>query len=190
MSETKNFLGPETATILKDFDLADVEILHDWAQLGSETFLVDFLIHSVDHLDLHLIAKSCIKFFPVETMDDWMRRRELLEKAGVSVPKVVVRDRAMIVEEHIPYAFKEAYAEASVERRELLQQNFITTYKRVAGAGFWPISLHDARSRGDDVVLIDMGEDIGSPKDIDRCHVSVGAYALQAFHRISHKKLG
>jgi hypothetical protein len=53
--------------------------------------------------------------------------------------------------------------------------------------GFWPISLHDVRSRGNDVVVIDMGEDIGGPHSIVLDEIEVTDLAVKAFQRITHQ---
>lgn len=186
MSDSKNFLGNETGPILDEIGLSEIEILHDWMQLGSETFSTDFNAHDTTGHALHLVAKACVKYFPVETMAEWISRREVLSQSGVIVPALLTHQRSLIIEEFIPYSFREAYELATSTRKIALQKAFVDTYKRVFGAGFGPFSLHDARSHGDDVVLIDMGEDIGSPKEIDRCNLSISKYALEAFQRIVH----
>jgi hypothetical protein len=188
MSDGNNFLGNETSSILEEVGLSDVEIINDWMQLGNETYLTDFVAHDSNGEDVHFVAKACIKYFPVETMDEWIMRRELLVDSDVKVPILLTRQRALIIEEFIPYSFREAYAMADEEQKRILQQEFIDTYKRVSGAGFGPFSLHDARSHGNDVLLVDMGEDIGAPKKIDRCNLSISKLAIEAFYRISDTK--
>lgn len=185
MSSGTNFLGPDTDKILSISDSSRVELLHDWAQLGGETFSADFLLH-LSETDLHLFAKACVKYFPVETVDEWLVRRRILEESGVTVPALYARDRAVIVEEFIPHTLSEAFVVADEIGKEKLRRAFIDTYKRVAGAGFGPFSLHDARSHGDDVVLVDMGEDIGSSKPITECRTDVGKHALRVFGTIIH----
>ena len=186
MSDSKNFLGNETGTILEEIGLSEIKILHDWMQLGGETFSTDFTANDTTGDALHLVAKACVKYFPVETMTEWISRREILTGSGVIVPSLLTHQRSLIIEEFIPYTFREAYELADGTRKISLQRAFVDTYKRVAGAGFGPFSLHDARSHGDDVVLIDMGEDIGAPKEIDRCNLSISKYAIEAFQRIAH----
>lgn len=186
MQDNNNFLGNETGSILKEVGLKDVEIIHDWMQLGSETYSTDFTARDNVGEGVHLVAKACIKYFPVETMDEWMVRRNVLTYAEVKVPRLLIHQRSLIIEEFIPYTFREAYSIASDEQKKTLEEAFVDTYKRVAGAGFGPFSLHDARSHGDDVVLIDMGEDIGAPKQIDRCDLSISKYAIESFYRISN----
>jgi hypothetical protein len=185
MSDSADFLGPDTERILSLTGASRVELLHDWAQLGGETFSADFLLH-LPESDVHLFAKACIKYFPIETVDEWLVRRRVLEENGVTVPKLYARDRAVIIEEFIPYSLIEAFSIADEAGKEILRQAFVDTYKRVTSAGFGPFSLHDARSHGENVVLVDMGEDIGSPRPASSYRLDIAKHALVAFARITH----
>jgi hypothetical protein len=66
---------------------------------------------------------------------------------------------ALLVEEDIPYTLDEAIALAH-DRTAILRALGLTA-ARLIKAGFAPLSAHDWRSRGDDVVLIDFGQDLG-----------------------------
>lgn len=96
-------------------------------------------------------------------------------------PGVSTVDGAMIIEEFIPYTFKEAYFHADEDQRIILRENYLQTFKRIHGAGFNPTSLHDVRSHGEDVGVIDVGEDIGGHTPIDLCHLSVMLKAESSF---------
>jgi len=57
-------------------------------------------------------------------------------------------------------------------------------YKRVVGAGFSPRSFHDVKSRELDVVMIEVGEDLGAPALIDSYSLSVVIDAKRNFRQI------
>lgn len=177
------FLGDNTLALLDVTEVGAIEIVHDWERLGAETYVTDFIVRRGDR-DEHLIAKSCIKFCPLETMGDWLTRRHTLSDNGVSVPGLFAVDRATLIEEYIPYTFKEAYSLAENEHQDTLRAAFIKTYLQITGAGFSPMSLHDIRSRGQDAVMIDFGEDLGASSPILSCALSTVTNAEKAFRRV------
>lgn len=186
MVDRSTFLGKSTKEILGITSDDQIESLSDWIQKGGETFSCEFVLRDSDTLR-HLIAKVCIKYCPVETVDEWMSRRGILEHAGVTVPTLFKRDRAVVIEEFVPYSLHEAFTLATSTQKDEIEESFISTYETMSRAGFWPISLHDVRSRGQDVVVIDMGEDIGSPHAVTLNDVEVADLAVKAFQRITHQ---
>jgi hypothetical protein len=95
------------------------------------------------------------------SLGDWLKRREMLIEHGVAVPQLHAVNRGVLIEEYIPHDFHSTFIAADAQSRAQLRQQFIETYKRVHKLGFRPISLHDARTRGQDVVLVDFGSDLG-----------------------------
>lgn len=168
-----NLLGPRTTEILGLKESEVIKITNWWKPGGAETYIATFSISHQDGSINDLIAKSCIKLCPKETMDEWIDRRNILSINGVHFPEIYTVDGATIVEEYIPYSFKDAYKSADQETKEVLRTNFIDTYKRIWGAGFSPVSMHDVRSRGDDVVMIDLGEDLGGHRVMNQTSLSV-----------------
>lgn len=169
----ESFLGPNTLNLLDVSDGSKVQIIGEWMRGGAETYVTDFVVEREKGVKEHLIAKACIKFGPREAMEEWLQRRSIMQENGVLFPNLSAVDGAMIIEEYIPFTFKEAYARAEDDQRTLLRENYLQTYKRIYGAGFTPMSLHDVRSHGEDVVVIDVGEDIGGHAPIDSCDLSV-----------------
>lgn len=157
-----NYLGTNLLVLLGIDDPAVLRINNPWQRKGSETYATDFWVER-NGSEQHLIAKACIKFYPKETMHDWLARRRVVEAHGVAVPKLHAVDGATLVEEYVPFTLKQAYVCANSDTRETLKHAFIITYRALVGAGFSATGLHDARSRGDDVVVIDFGEDLGPP---------------------------
>ncbi len=176
-------LGKRTLELLQVSDTSTVQILNPWYQGGAETFVTDFLLRSGKDQPLHLIAKACIKMCARATMKEWFERREALGENGVSFPDVQAIDYegATWVEEFIPYTFREAHKRADRAQQRSLENQYAQTYLRIEGAGFKPLgALHDIRSRGTDVVMIDVGEDIGGKRDIQSCDISARARAEQS----------
>ena len=186
MADRSTFLGESTKEILGITSDDQIESLNEWTQKGGETFSCDFILRDGDTLR-HLIAKACIKYCPVETVDEWMERRQKLEEVGVIVPALFKRDRAVIIEEFVPYTLHEAFAMATSVQKDEIEESFVSTYETMSRTGFWPISLHDVRSRGQDVVVIDMGEDIGGPHAIALDEAEVTDLAVKAFQRIAYQ---
>jgi hypothetical protein len=172
-------LGPNTMELLGIDRPSEIQVLTPWHRGGAETYISDFQINR-DRQQLHLIAKACIKFGATEATKEWVERRKELEVNGVALPKLYFVERATIVEEYIPFSFKEAYEQADETTRNNLGSNYIDTFKRVFGAGFTPMSFHDVRSRGEDAVVIDVGEDLGPSRFIDACSLSVCSKAVKS----------
>lgn len=174
-------LGQETLELLGVDSDDEIQELGPWYRGGAETFVTDFWRRSDGLPPAHLIAKACVKFCARETMADWFERRKTLIENGVDFPNVYAlhSEGAMWVEEFIPYSFREAHKMANDSDRKLLEESLLDTYLRIEGAGFRPLSLHDLRSRGSDVVMIDVGEDVGGKRDISQCEVSARQRAMQ-----------
>lgn len=144
MSQEK--LGIDVSLLLADGD--SIQVINEWAPGGAETYVSDFLVVHQEAVVGHFIAKACIRMCPKETMDDWLKRRTILQSAGVSVPGLYIVDNATLVEEFIPHTFIDAYRASDEQNKALLESNFVEAYKRIRGAGFKPVSFHDIRSRG------------------------------------------
>lgn len=139
-----------------------IEVVKDWHRPGTESYIMQFDVKTGD-LSTSALVKACIKLDPTSTVNDWIQRRDTLSQNGISVPVLYSVQRGEYIEEFVPYTIREAYKAGSDGERYAIEQGFIHTYKKLFEIGFNPISMHDIRSRGDDVVLIDFGSDLGSP---------------------------
>jgi hypothetical protein len=179
ISSVESFLGPNTLELLGVLDDSAIRIINPWHMGGAETYVTDFEVDKRG-ISEHLIAKACVKFSPLKTMEEWLERRSILQENGVLFPKLIVVDGATIIEEFIPYTFNEAYLKSGEHQKERLREQYIMTYKRIYGAGFRPTGLHDIRSHGDDVVVIDVGEDMGGHNQINVCSLDVNRLAVKS----------
>ena len=157
--------------------------LADWHRGGSETYLYEFEVRT-DREPVHLVAKACVvspASGPLsEVFAEWLRRRRLLSEHGVEVPKLYTAHAATIVEEYIRFSFIEALALG--ERAQLLTQ-LGRTVGVLTNLGFPVLGLHDVRSRGEDVVWVDFGEDLGPAGVVTIATASVLDDALQFLER-------
>lgn len=139
----------------------EYDLIQDWYRPGAENYILDFRIISGEQ-SLRLIAKSCIKFSASETLQEWISRRRIVsDMGGIEVPKLYSVHSADLIEEYIPFSLGEAYKRADDTRKRNLRLGFIAIFGKLTDLGFSPLSLHDARSRGDDIVLVDFGFDLG-----------------------------
>lgn len=177
-------LGHKTLDLLGVDESSEVSELKQWRRGGAETFVTDFWYQSDTLPSTHLIAKACVKLCSGIKMAEWFERREVLRDNGVIFPKVYALnfDGATWVEEFIPYSFREAYGEAGTSDKKALEESYVDTALRIEGAGFTPLSLHDFRSRGNDVIMIDVGDDLGGRRDIVQCDLSARQRAAQSLN--------
>jgi hypothetical protein len=143
-------------------DRFDIVVLSDWYMSGSETYLMHFHVGAND-LSRRFVIKACTAYSPAQSLtaifDEWLARRRCLEKFSVSTPSIIATGSALLIEEYIPFTLREAFDHTKA--RANLARCLGWTAGRVAAAGFMPLSVHDWRSRGSDIVLIDFGQDLG-----------------------------
>lgn len=139
-------------------------LMSDWHMPGSESYILDFEVLSRQRTE-RLIAKACIKSCATETVQEWHDRRQRIASAGIGVPKLYSTDRAVYIEEYIEMDMRAAHKCADPEVKSKLEDKFLDTYRKLGSLGFNVISLHDVRSHGDDIVLVDFGSDLGGYSD-------------------------
>lgn len=109
-----------------------------------------------------LLVKACVAFRPGSTidqvLDEWISRRETLDEAGVSTPRLYGRGKGVLVEEFIPFSISECLG----ARPRLLLRALAFFAGALEKCGFLPVAPYvDLRSHGSDVVAVDFGEDLG-----------------------------
>lgn len=181
--EPKEILGDNILNILNVNNSKDIIIMSPWIQGGAETYITDFLLLQNNEYR-HYIAKACIKFFPIETMDEWIDRRVQLNNNGLLSPEILARDGATIIEEFIPYTFVEAFNIANDKKKIKLKNHFIDAYNKIFYAGFSPNCLHDSRSHGDDIIVIDFGEDLGGKTSVNAGSINIAINAEKSFRTL------
>jgi hypothetical protein len=138
-----------------------------WVQGGAETYTYRFWIKEDGGVDSGYIIKACVAFSPGTSIDnilqEWIRRRKLLADEGVSTPFLVTYGNGVIIEELIPHTLREILIKAPIEQNKILKE--LSSLAGVfSNLGFAPINAFaDLFSRGDDVVVVDFGQDLGPP---------------------------
>lgn len=137
-----------------------IETTQNWYQPGSESFLLQFQVRQQEVLS-RFIMKACVIPPGTQTVNEWNRRRALLTQSGIQTPTLHAVDRATYIEEFIDYSLRDAYSTADEQVQTNLHDQFENIYRTTFELGFKPVSFHDVRSRGEDVVVIDFGSDLG-----------------------------
>lgn len=136
-----------------------------WLRLGAETYCFRFEVQIGTETPQAYMLKACTTFTgrPLEEIvSEWIRRRRTLESSGVSTPRLYASGNATILEEYIPYSLMEALSKQARGERPHLIQSIGKAIEKICQLQFAPLTIHDWRSRGQDVVLIDFGTDLGS----------------------------
>jgi len=134
-----------------------------WARGGAETYVLPFQ-YWVSGIESQWIIKACVGYTPGTTIDalisQYVDRRAWFREANV--PRLLFSGKGCIVEEYIPFAAQDVLA--GTENAQRLYAQLLDICEDVIHGGFRPISLlADARSRGNDIVLVDFGADLGPP---------------------------
>ncbi len=143
--------------------LGSLDVVHDWHRSGTETYSLHFAVAAVGGKRRRYVMKACVASpgasSLAEVFSEWLARRAMVSALGISTPVLYATGSALVVEEHISYTLAEGLGRAP-DRMALLAA-LGATAARLVSAGFAPLSAHDWRSRGTDVVVIDFGQDLG-----------------------------
>lgn len=135
-----------------------------WQRGGAETYIFKFQVRK-RAVNLNCILKACVAFHPkgIESiLESWIERRHLLKSNGVSTPRLYGWGHGVLLEELIPYQMSTAVASGA---NSSILEELARTYGIVSRLGFAPVRLFEGLgSRGTDVVVIDVGEDLGPPE--------------------------
>lgn len=136
----------------------------DWERRGAETY--SYIFDVVSAARRRLILKACVALAVGRSIDtvveEWLRRRSLLESHKVATPKLFGHGQGTILEEFVFHDIDEVLRTSA--EPELIASELGYLAAVLVSLGFHPIQpFHDLRSRGLDVVVIDFGEDLGPP---------------------------
>jgi hypothetical protein len=151
--------------INKDFSL--IESKEGWFRGGSETYIFKFSVAQENEEPLDCIIKACVAFSPGSSpekiLESWIDRRILLQQEGIRTPHLYAKGFGVLIEEGIPFSFKEIFLRSS-SKKELFIKELILMAAKIGKLGFTPIEpFSGLRSRGNDIVIVDFGQDLGSP---------------------------
>lgn len=140
-----------------------------WIRGGAETYIYRFWIKEEEGEESAYIIKACVPYSPTndinQILSEWLSRRQVLSDFGISTPELISYGKGIIIEEYITYVLRDLLL-AGIKQDvfpldERLVQLAIYT-GAIYSKGFSAIEpFEDLRSRGNDVVVIDFGEDLG-----------------------------
>jgi hypothetical protein len=136
-----------------------------WRRGGAETYIFEFTVTSSGGTR-HLVLKACVAFGVATTLanifDEWLRRRSLLEQAGIETPALFAAANGVLIEEHIRWNLWDYISQYPAELDRVVE---VARYAGLlARLRFQPVdAFSDLRTRGLDVVAIDFGDDLGPP---------------------------
>jgi hypothetical protein len=139
----------------------------EWSRGGAETYLYRFWVHEDGNAINGYLVKACVAFSAGSSIDAilkaWIDRREQLARHGISTPRLLGYGSGILVEELVPYDFRSLILEKSEDEAWSLILELATLAGVVSALHFRPTALFsDLRSRGNDVVMVDFGEDLGA----------------------------
>ncbi|HEX8495371.1 MAG TPA: hypothetical protein VF658_21340 [Pyrinomonadaceae bacterium] len=149
--------------------LVNYRDLHSWHRGGGETYVSDFSIDFVDENDdvqtLHILGKAIICLTNVEhRWKQWEKRSNILIAHGVNVPNNFSYWRGVVFQQYIPFDFCSYFATRSAAERSLLADKLIDFAIKIDKAGFYVTGfMHNLRTDGNDIYIVDVGEDLGDP---------------------------
>ena len=138
-----------------------------WYPGGAETYVYRFDVHEPGRGVVRCMLKACaprVVGLPIhDVCQAWLAKRALLQGHGVSTPHLYYSSGAVVCEEYIPYSMTTVLASQDAPFLAILTDlaHLVGVLERLQ---FRPTLLFsDLRSRGDDCVIVDFGEDLGSP---------------------------
>lgn len=140
----------------------------NWIRGGAETYIFRFWISTAQHEEKGYIIKACVSLDfekGIEgVLNDWLSRRDLLDRNGVTVPKLFFSGQGLIIEEIIPWTLR-AYMQSHPDILNNLLPLMVDYVSILSNLGFLPVDgFSDLRTHGQDVVVVDFGQDLGPPR--------------------------
>jgi hypothetical protein len=136
-----------------------------WHPIG-DVYCTAFTVDHDDRPPQTVILKACADGSALtsagQLAEDWAARYRLLRCAGVGVPQVYWTRRGCIAEEHIPLDLADAWR-LSAATRPAIAHHIGHLCAVLTGCRFNPVRLAGLRSRGDDLVVTNVGADLGPP---------------------------
>jgi hypothetical protein len=170
-------LALQVLRLTEDIDV-DFEIKpkQDWIRSGAETYLYQFDLQFSTGKIEQLVFKACVAWTPGKELDtilqSWVDRRQLLAAYGISTPRLFAHGAGTLLEEYIPHSLMDRLNSRGADCKLLVDLAHLAGI--LVYLGFEPIEpFENLRSRGDDVVVIDFGEDLGPPRRTTVCDLGL-----------------
>ncbi|MCX5708146.1 MAG: hypothetical protein NTY14_04110, partial [Candidatus Omnitrophica bacterium] len=146
------------------------EEVFDWRRGGAETFLASVRIvlenDKGQQYSRQFLAKAVIKMFPDKVAQEWLKRKEILDRLGIKTQEVFAHQQGegVLYVSWLPFTGMEAFSAATGEHKTDLIKKLASIAARLDVAGFAARDfLHDLVSDGDELYYMDFGSDLGEP---------------------------
>jgi hypothetical protein len=156
----------ELGLLPRSIQLSELRPSGPWRRGGNETYIYCFTAVGSGGWRRSLVLKAVVAFSPGASVgsiaDQWVKRRELLAKERVNVPRLYAVRRATILEDYVPHLVSSALTRPRL--RGPLLMGLIEYAAALARLRFRPMApFSDLRTFGRTVVPVDFGEDLGPP---------------------------
>lgn len=141
-----------------------------WVRGGAETYLDRFQCIKRDDGSLDVLIKACTTFSTSTRLEEillgWIERRELLAENSITTPTLYGWGSGVIIEEYVPFEVK-TLLKKTLEPPQPILNDLAVYAATLSRLGFSPGDpFSDLRSHGNDVVVVDFGQDLGPPGEL------------------------
>ncbi|HEV7398377.1 MAG TPA: hypothetical protein VGN86_17830 [Pyrinomonadaceae bacterium] len=150
----------------------------EWYRGGAETYASIFKAttqaNPVD-IHYHIICKAIVKWGigADQVATSWLQRQLRLSAFGVCTPRHYGNWKGIFFQEFITFELKDYLQSVPAEKKLRMALDLLDTARRVDKAGFKPSSfLHDIRTDGSAIFIVDFGEDLGHFSDGQQGNIS------------------
>ena len=161
---------------------------NEWRRGGAETYIYRFQIEEEPGQRRDVLLKACVAYAPGGSLDgllrNWIDRRNLLSATGIQTPKLYGWGHGLVIEEFVQYQLVERLKSGETPRKSLL--GGLAKYAAaLSKLGFAPVEpFADLRSRGDDIVVVDFGQDLGPPDVMTHPRPAMFSLLLEFLHNL------
>jgi hypothetical protein len=138
-----------------------------WRLGGSETYVSQFDVvvsEAGNYAYKRLIAKAAVRFGepPEQTIRRWLQRQARLNDFSVATARCYGHRWGILFQEFISHSFTSWFLGQSEITQRRFSHLLTTTAQKIEHAGFAPVGLvHDLRTDGSKLFVVDFGEDLG-----------------------------
>lgn len=139
-------------------------------QAAGDSYIAEFTIEHSGGPPQAIAARACTSLSGLNGVggiaEDWAQRYRLLRHMGTVVPCTYWVYRGCIVQEHVPLDLTDCWR-VSPGIQALLAKQLGQLCGVLAACRFDPVGLGRLRSHGADIVITDVGDDLGPPWTAD-----------------------
>jgi len=143
----------------------EIKITKNWYRSGAETYGLVFNIQTKSEIKYFFLKACCPTSCTISIdmiTEQWITKRKIINNLKISVPQLYAYHSGLILEEFIPYHLTPKLL--NTKNSNKIKNNIENIAKGLILAKFNPINpFGNLMSRGNDVVWVDFGSDLGMP---------------------------